>query len=174
MPRISRARRAALSAVLLTGAMVASIAAFPVVAQADEPTTRSQDQLIYAQKVVDLTNQERRANGCPDLAANDKLAYAARVHTNDMARNNYFSHRGSNGSNGGQRISAQGYSWQTWAENIAAGYPSAEATVKGWMNSSGHRANILNCSLRDVGVGYTASSGSKYSNYVTQNFGIQR
>ena len=54
----------------------------------------------------------------------------------------------------GQRIAAQGYSYSTWGENIAAGYTTAASAVNGWMNSEGHRNNILNCNFKETGVGY--------------------
>ncbi len=124
------------------------------------------DQLLYlpiiinqklgpeAQAVVDLVNAERASAGCAPLQVNFKLAAAAQGHSEDMAFNDFFSHTGSDGSNAGERIAAQGYSYSTWAENIAAGYATAASAVNGWMNSSDHRANILNCNLQETGVGY--------------------
>jgi uncharacterized protein YkwD len=121
----------------------------------------------YEQRVIELTNANRRQAGCPDLVNNNKLHAAALAHSKDMAVNNYFSHTGLNGSSPGERIADQGYRFRGWAENIAAGYRTPESVVEGWMNSPGHRANILNCSLREIGVGF-------YQFYWTQNFGIPR
>ena len=84
-----------------------------------------------------------------------------------MADNRYFSHTSLDGSTLGNRVDRQGYSWRTVAENIAVGYPTPEAVLDGWMNSPGHRANILNCALVEIGVGYDRV-------YWTQNFGIPR
>ena len=106
------------------------------------------------QEVIDLVNIERTKAGCAPLQANMKLIAAAQGHSQDMALNDFFDHVGSNGSTVGQRISAQGYSYSTWAENIAAGYTTAAGAVSGWMNSSGHRDNILNCNFQETGVGY--------------------
>ncbi|MDX6739793.1 CAP domain-containing protein [Actinocorallia sp. A-T 12471] len=114
-------------------------------------------------KVLELTNAERAKAGCPALKANAKLARAAQKHSKDMAVNNYFSHTSQDGRSPWDRIKAEGY-MDPGAENIAAGYPTAAAVVKGWMDSSGHRANILNCKLKALGVG-------EYKNYWTQNFG---
>ena len=107
-----------------------------------------------AQAVVDLINAQRVLAGCDPLQVNVKLVAAAQGHSEDMALNDFFSHTGSNGSSAGQRIAAQGYSYSTWGENIAAGYTTAASAVNGWMNSEGHRNNILNCNFKETGVGY--------------------
>jgi uncharacterized protein YkwD len=118
------------------------------------------------QRVIELTNDARRQAGCPALAHNDKLRLAAYLHSKDMSDNDYFSHTGLDGSSPWERMARQGYSGGA-AENIAWGYRTPEAVVQGWMNSSGHRANILNCSLTEIGVGF-------HNYYWTQNFGIPR
>lgn len=127
-----------------------------------------------AQEVVDLINAERMNAGCAPLQVDSKLVAAAQKHSEDMAFNDFFDHTGSNGSSPGQRIAAEGYSYSTWAENIAAGYGTAAAAVAGWMGSEGHRDNILNCSLQETGVGYfylQNDTGSvNYGRYWTQVF----
>lgn len=127
-----------------------------------------------AQAVVDLINAERAVAGCPPLAVNSKLVAAAQGHSEDMALNDFVSHTGSNGSSFVNRIEAQGYSWSRGGENIAAGYNTAASAVNGWMNSSGHRGNILNCSYQETGVGYyylPNDTGSvNYGRYWTQVF----
>ncbi|WP_280444785.1 CAP domain-containing protein [Nocardia brasiliensis] len=121
-----------------------------------------------ADAVISLTNDERAKAGCPALRAESHLTQAAQGHSEDMAAGNFMDHNSSKGDPGA-RIRAAGYKPQTWAENIAAGYQSADDVVDGWMNSPGHRANILNCGLRDIGVGYAkARNGTPYW---TQNFG---
>ncbi len=95
------------------------------------------------QQVLDLVNQERAVRGLNVLAADELLASAAHAHSQDMSQNNYFSHTSLDGRSAGQRIAATGYAYNTWGENIAAGYTSAASVMNGWMNSSGHRANIL-------------------------------
>lgn len=119
------------------------------------------------QRVIELTNDARRQAGCQALVHNDQLRKAAYLHSKDMSDNDYFSHTGRDGSSPGDRISRQGYQFRGWAENIAWGYRTPEAVVEGWMNSSGHRSNILNCSFTEIGVGF-------HNNYWTQNFGVPR
>jgi uncharacterized protein YkwD len=132
----------------------------------------------YAQQVVNLTNQERLRAGCPPLTVSMQLVQAAQGHSEDMALRDFFSHTGSNGSSPADRINATGYQWRRWGENIAAGYSTPAAAVAGWMNSSGHRANILNCSFTEIGVGYyhlNPDRGSvNYRHYWTQVFASPR
>jgi uncharacterized protein YkwD len=129
--------------------------------------TRSEVELAEA-KAFELTNAERAANGCPALAADDRLAAAARAHSADMAAQNYFDHVSKDGRSFVDRVKAAGYP-APGAENIAAGQRTAEAVIKGWMDSPGHRANILNCKLKTLGVGM--ARGGSYGIYWTQNFG---
>jgi uncharacterized protein YkwD len=121
-------------------------------------------------QVLDLTNAERAKAGCDALRLDVHLRTAARGHSTDMAVHNYFSHTGRDGSDPGERMADAGFNIRRgWAENIAAGYPTAKAVMTGWMNSSGHRANILNCRLQALGVGVARSSGGRL--YWTQDFG---
>ncbi len=121
------------------------------------------------QEVITLTNQERVLINLHQYECNDLLTNAARNHSMDMAVNYNFSHTGSDGSSSSDRITEAGYIWNYCAENIAAGYTTAQAVHNGWMNSSEHRANILNESLCDIGVGYYYNSS--YGRYWTQDFG---
>lgn len=129
----------------------------------------------FEQEVLTLVNSERASAGCPSLTANDKLVAAARGHSQDMADNDFFSHTGSNGSSPSDRIEAQGYNWSWWGENIAAGYSSPADVMAGWMNSPGHRDNILTCDFTEIGIGYVynANDGGNvdYGHYWTQVFG---
>ncbi|MBM7846401.1 CAP domain-containing protein [Herpetosiphon giganteus] len=108
----------------------------------------------FEAQVLTLVNQERAQAGCGALTVDSRLRTAAWLHSQDMAINNFFSHTGSNGSTVPQRITAQGYPWVRWGENIAAGNNSPQAAVNSWMNSPGHRANILNCNFTQTGIGY--------------------
>lgn len=113
--------------------------------------------------VVNLANQQRKARGLAPLAINTALTKAAKVHSNDQAARNKMTHTGSNGSNPGQRIAAQKYPARTWGENVAAGYVTATAVMNGWMNSPGHRANILSPQFKEIGVAATTgTSGAIY------------
>lgn len=133
-----------------------------------EPST-SPDPI--EQRVIDLTNQLRAQAGCQPLVYSERLARAARVHSADMANNGFFDHIGSDGSTPSQRIQAAGYKAAMSAENIAAGFSSPEAVVQAWSTSAGHRQNMLNCSLTEIGVGYAYAAGSEYGHYWTEEFG---
>ncbi len=104
---------------------------------------------------VTLINQERQNNGgLPPLMIDLRLVEAARLHSLDMATNNFFSHTGSDGSQFWQRIQWAGYFFSWASENIAAGYATPADVVDGWMNSPGHRANILDTNVTEIGLGY--------------------
>lgn len=109
------------------------------------------------------------------LAWNDALTSASLVHSDDMVAANFFSHTGSDGRNAGQRITAAGYAWRTWGDNIAAGHRTVNQVVAGWMNSPGHCANLMNPNFRDIGVACVAgSAGNGYGTYWTQKLGAAR
>ncbi|MER7755914.1 CAP domain-containing protein [Kitasatospora sp. NPDC097643] len=116
----------------------------------------------YAQQVVDLVNAERAKAGCGPVAAEPRLASAAQSHSDDMANRNYFDHASPEGYHADHRIEATGYSWSTWGENIARGQKDPAAVMDAWMNSPGHRANILNCAFKQLGVGVRTGSGGPW------------
>ncbi len=91
-----------------------------------------------------------------------RLGRAAQGHANDMLANNYFSHTGLNGSSPGDRITAQGYRWRTYGENIARGQQDEAAVLNAWQNSSGHRANNENRNFEDFGLAKAGSGSNKY------------
>ncbi|MGC4038839.1 MAG: CAP domain-containing protein [Chitinophagaceae bacterium] len=95
---------------------------------------------------------------------NDQLGKAAYDHSVDMYTNNYFSHTGQNGSDPGQRITAAGYMWTAYGENIASGYTNEQAVMNGWLGSEGHCKNIMGANYKDMGVG-------RDGNLWTQEFG---
>ena len=165
-PALSTSRRVRRIAIgLLSGAAVAT--GLLMAPAASNATTSYQTQ------VINLINQQRTAHGCGKLTYNANLAAAAQGHSADMAKYNYFSHTGHNGSSPDARIRAAGYKPKLWGENIAAGYSTPSSVVNAWMNSSGHRANILNCKFHETGVGYATSSSSTYHYYWTQDFGTR-
>lgn len=124
----------------------------------------------FEAEVIRLVNLEREAVGCQPLTSNIHLHEAAYLHSKDMGVNSYFSHTGLDGSSFSQRARRAGYSGSPRGENIAAGYGSPASVMNGWMNSTGHRNNILNCNSTEIGVGYyDASQG--YGHYWTQVFG---
>ncbi len=123
-------------------------------------------------RVLELTNAERARAGLPALGWNAQLAQAAQAHSEDQARRNTLTHYGPNGESPGDRISLTGYRYRSWAENAAMGYRSAESVMAGWMNSSGHRANILRTNVSEIGLGLAYSSGGVP--YWTQVFAAPR
>ena len=110
-----------------------------------------------ADQILTLVNAERTGRGLLALTRNALLDAAAQAHANDMRANSFFSHTGSDGSNVGDRATAAGYSWTTIGENIGEGSHSPEDMMDLWMNSPGHRANILNPDFTDLGVGINDS-----------------
>ena len=126
------------------------------------------------QAVVDLVNAERFQVGCAPLRLSDQLTLAAQGHSKDMALYDFFSHTSFDGRSPWDRIRKTGYDFSSAAENIAAGYSTAASAVSAWMNSSGHRANMLNCRLEETGVGYfyleNDTGTVNYRHYWTQVF----
>jgi uncharacterized protein YkwD len=120
------------------------------------------------QQVIDIVNRERAAGGCGRVTANAKLTRASQLHSEDQAAHNTMSHDGSDGSSPWDRSKRAGYD-NAIGENVAAGYRTASAVMDGWMNSPGHRNNIMNCGAKAIGVGVARSSGGTL--YWTQMFG---
>ena len=119
----------------------------------------------YESEVIRLVNEIRQQNGLRPLAANWELSRVARYKSQDMLDNRYFAHNSPTYGTPFQMMKAFGLSYRTAGENIAKGYATPQAVVNGWMNSSGHRANILNAGYTQIGVGYVAKG-----NYWTQMF----
>ena len=119
----------------------------------------------YEHEVVRLVNEIRQQNGLKPLTENWELSRVARYKSQDMLDHRYFSHTSPTYGSPFQMLKVFGLSYRTAGENIAKGYSSPQAVVNGWMNSSGHRANILNASYTQIGVGYVAQG-----HYWTQMF----
>jgi uncharacterized protein YkwD len=118
-----------------------------------------------AEVVVNLVNAER-ASRCGPVAIDDRLATAAQRHSDDMAAHDYFSHTSLNGDTLADRAEAAGFTGGTLGENIAAGQRTPQDVMAAWMDSAGHRANILNCDYTVIGVGLNQDGW-----YWTQMFG---
>lgn len=116
-----------------------------------------------AQEVLNLVNQERSKQGLKPLTLSEKLTSIANTKAQDMAQKNYFSHTSPTYGSPFEMLKQFGVSYSYAGENIAAGQRSAEQVMNDWMNSSGHRANILNPNYTQLGVGYT-----KGGNYGTE------
>ncbi len=110
-----------------------------------------------------------------DLAWSAAITQAAVAQSDDMVAHNFFDHTGSDGSSAGSRMTAAGYAWRGWGENIAAGQATVADVVDGWMKSDGHCANLMNAAFRDIGVACVAGTASNtYRTYWTQDFGTPR
>ncbi|MCB5169080.1 CAP domain-containing protein [Streptomyces bambusae] len=162
--------------VALAGLGTEEAGATPVAAQAAAPAAGTQEAAASAasattaaERVVALVNKERAKVGCKAVKANKKLTTAALKHSKDMAAHRTMSHTGSDGSDPGQRITRAGYQWRTYGENVAYGYTTSTKVMKGWMNSPGHKRNILNCAFKEIGV-----ARAQPGNYWTQVFATRR
>jgi uncharacterized protein YkwD len=136
-----------------------------------------EDLDALAAEGVRLVNIERVKEGAAPLSINKELNKSARFHANFMAQNDCFEHLCPNEPNLGKRVRNAGYDWRTVAENIAAGQKDAAEVVAGWMNSPGHRTNILNPAYKHIGIGYVLvdRDGGKVTmrHYWVQNFGAR-
>lgn len=133
------------------------------------PTTSMSDaELALAQEVLVLLNQERAAVGLADLEWHDGADEVAYAHCVDMDVRDFFDHTNPDGQAPWDRLNAAGIPWRSAGENIAWNYPTAAAVMEGWMNSPGHRDNILRENFTHVGIGVhqSASKGA----YWTQLF----
>ncbi|MEW4023343.1 CAP domain-containing protein [Bacillus sp. YAF8] len=119
----------------------------------------------YEKKVVELTNAERQKQGLKPLQIDDKLSKSAHAKSQDMKDKNYFDHQSPTYGSPFDMMKSFGITYKTAGENIAKGQPTPEAVVKAWMNSEGHRKNILNPEFTQIGVGYVESG-----NIWTQQF----
>lgn len=123
---------------------------------ATKTTTSAPSSGTPEAQVLKLTNDERAKGGCGALRMNSALTKAAEAHAADMVDRHYFAHDSLDGRSPFDRMKAAGYTGGAMAENIAVGYQSPAAVVEGWMNSAGHRKNILNCTYTVIGIGYDA------------------
>ncbi|WP_232668665.1 CAP domain-containing protein [Pseudonocardia sp. TRM90224] len=123
-------------------------------------------------EVVAATNVERARHRLRPLTVDARLTAAAQAHTEDMVRRGFFAHENPDGKQVWDRALAAGYAYRKVAENIAAGQRTAAEVVQGWMDSPGHRRNILDGDLTQIGVGHVP--GGSYGVYWTQVFGTPR
>lgn len=130
-----------------------------------KPAEEAKSLSEFEQRVVELTNAERTKQGLPALQIDTELSKVARIKSEDMQKNNYFDHNSPTYGSPFDMMKKFGISYKSAGENIAQGQRTPEEVVQAWMNSAGHRANILNSGFTHIGVGY-AESG----NYWTQQF----
>lgn len=130
----------------------------------------SQQPEAWESQMLARINSERSAVGASPLAICNTLRTAAQNHSADQAAHNTMTHTGSDGSTLTTRANRAGYTgWIALGENVAYGYGTVDAVMTGWMNSPGHRANLLDTGFTHVGLGQAAGSGGAL--YWTQDFG---
>ncbi|MEZ5320511.1 MAG: CAP domain-containing protein [Microthrixaceae bacterium] len=125
--------------------------------------------VAWDQYQILLVNRERAANGLGPVTQCRRLSLAAQAHSDDQAAHTTMSHTGSDGSSPADRVTAAGYVWTTIGENVAYGYDDEDEVMTAWMNSPGHRANILDADFTNLGLGRTLASNGRL--YWTQEFG---
>ncbi|PES35959.1 hypothetical protein COJ70_09695 [Priestia megaterium] len=138
-------------------------------AQQSENTDKAEqtkDASQFEQKVVDLVNQEREKQGLKPLTLNKKLSDVARTKSKDMMDKGYFDHNSPTYGSPFDMMKQFGIEYTTAGENIAKGQQSPEDVMNAWMNSDGHRKNILNPDFTEIGVGYVKGD----TTYWTQQF----
>ena len=125
----------------------------------------------FEKELIVLINAQREKNGLVLLTLQSQLKTLARAHCADMACNGHSSHTASDGSSTRDRVTAQGYQFVAVGENIAAGCEAPREVIALWMNSPGHRKNMLDPSFTEMGAGYLYDPKSKYLSYWTVIFG---
>ncbi|UYO36723.1 CAP domain-containing protein [Bacillus zhangzhouensis] len=134
--------------------------------QKDTAASKADSSLnAFEKEVVELTNKERAKQGLKALSVDSKLSKSARAKSQDMKDKNYFSHTSPTYGSPFDQMKQFGITYKSAGENIAQGQRSPQEVVTAWMNSEGHRANILNKNYTHIGVGYVKSG-----NYWTQQF----
>lgn len=126
------------------------------------PSQTSGNYSTFQNKVVQLVNKERAANGLKALTVNDQLNKTATLKSEDMAKLNYFDHTSPTYGSPFDMMKKYGITYRSAGENIAEGQTTPEQVMQGWMNSPGHRANILNSSFTQIGVGIAKNAQNQY------------
>lgn len=127
-----------------------------------------QEDIDFVERVLELVNEERAKEGARPLTLDEDLCAVAAMHSEDMIARNFFSHENPDGASPFDRMKAYGISYRAAAENIAAGQTTPEQVMDSWMNSPGHRKNILNTAYGKIGIGIAL--GGEYRIYWTQCF----
>lgn len=127
-----------------------------------------QEDIDFIERVLELVNEERAKEGAKPLVLDEDLCAVAAMHSEDMIARNFFDHENPDGASPFDRMKAYGISYMAAAENIAAGQTTPEQVMDSWMNSPGHRKNILNNAYGKIGIGI--AMGGEYRIYWTQCF----
>ena len=180
-------------AISVLGAMLVAVVAVFVFSAVDPPDSGATATGAYVttcgggniylnaqeKRTLQLHNETRVSRGLRPLCVNYALTRAARAHSQEMMNRDYMSHNSYNGENAGARLRRFGYNWSTYGENVSWGsgrLGSAGARFNAWMNSPGHRANILASRFREVGIGTATGNfkGNTGSVTYTVDFGTRR
>jgi uncharacterized protein YkwD len=162
----------ALPFLLLTAALTRIGGAAPV--PPSPPTKAPLVAAAFVERVLELTNEERAKYNLKPLKLQPNLTDAAMWKAKDMATKGYFAHEDPDGRDFSDRINSFGYkAWGFVGENIAAGQITPEEVVKSWMESPGHRKNILKPQYCEIGIGFVSDSKSEYGQYWVQEFGTR-
>ena len=158
---------------LFIGAVICFSLMFVVPTHTHAASPTMTEAVPEAAEVLRLMNNLRAANGCGPLTFSPQLTAAALRQSTDLPKmGDTLSHVGTDGSTFATRIEQAGYTHFTLAaENIAAGYETPQAAMDGWYNSPLHRANMLNCQLKEVGIGYVYTDQGDFNYYWTADFG---
>ncbi|MFG6147131.1 CAP domain-containing protein [Halobacillus sp. B23F22_1] len=135
-----------------------------------ESSLEDEDPSQFEKEVVELVNEERAKEDLDPLEMYGRLSDLARLKSQDMADNDYFDHTSPTYGSPFEMMDQYDFTYWSAGENIAAGQRSPEQVVEGWMNSPGHRENIMKEDFTHIGVGYVEESGDRYGTYWTQMF----
>ncbi|UFU00238.1 CAP domain-containing protein [Radiobacillus kanasensis] len=130
--------------------------------QTEEEKPASSEVHAFEQEVVELTNKERKNQGLKPLELSEEVSKVARAKSQDMVDKNYFSHQSPTYGSPFNMMNEFEINYRTAGENIAKGQRTPAEVVKAWMNSAGHRANILNAEFTHIGVGFVEANGTTY------------
>lgn len=136
------------------------------------PKPSIQSNSSITDTIVALVNKERAAKNLPALVKNQALTNSAQGFATHLAQYNFLSHTGKDGSTMVSRNTASGYTNYKWmGENVASGQSTADQVMNSWMNSQGHRENILSANAKEIGVGYAYNPNSTYKYFWVEEFG---
>lgn len=161
---------------LFTRAAIMATACAMIVAALSSPAVAANSEMdclnSTERELLTLMNDYRQSRGRRPLAPSLALTRSAFLHSKDMGIRDYLSHSGANATSPWDRMTAQGYRYNTWkGENIAGGFADAQSVFNAWRSSAGHDANILSGNYQAVGIGMAVVTGSQYRFYWTTDFG---
>ncbi len=166
-PHILGHRNLALMSALLVGVKIFTLSALSL-----SPAATAFSSAITAQNIINLTNESRKAFGLTALSQNSVLDIAAQAKADDMLAKGYFSHLTPDGKSPWEFIKAAGYTYIMAGENLAVNFTESEDVEEAWMNSPGHKANILNKNFEEIGIGISQGQYQGHAAiFVVQMFG---